>query len=68
MSQNVNFKLKEVINSTVDTRYKAKQPDNLASFYEKRNKDSSLVGRNSTYDVVGKRNYKTLFDDKKFKW
>lgn len=64
----MNFKLKEVIYSTVDTRLKTKQHDNLASFYEKRKNDSAHVGRNTTYDVVGKRDYKTLFDEKKYKW
>ncbi|AYN45052.1 se92 [Alphabaculovirus alterspexiguae] len=65
MSQ-LNFKLKEVINNTVDNKYQQQQ--SIASFYEQKKKDASQVGRSSTYDVVGKRNYKTLFDEKKYKF
>lgn len=67
MSQ-VNFKLKQVINNTVDNKLKTKGPDNLAAFYDKRKNDVAQVGRSTTYDVVGKRDYKTLFDEKKFKF
>ncbi|WBB27312.1 hypothetical protein [Mythimna sequax nucleopolyhedrovirus] len=72
MGDKMNFKLKEVINGTVDTKLKSKQQqqqqDNVASFYEKHKNDSARVGCSTTYDVVGKRNYKTLFDEKKYKW
>jgi hypothetical protein len=79
MSQQVNFKLKSVINSTVDTRLKnnngsggtssgSGNHESLSSFYEKRKNDSAHVGRNTTYDVVGKRDYKTLFDERKYKF
>ncbi|AAZ38278.1 ORF-112 [Agrotis segetum nucleopolyhedrovirus A] len=69
MSQ-INFKLKEVINNTVDTKLKdnSRRADNLASFYDKCKTDASRVGRSTTYDVVGKRDYKTLFDEKKYKF
>lgn len=71
MGDKMNFKLKEVINGTVDTKLKSKQQqqhDNVATFYEKHKNDSARVGCSTTYDVVGKRNYKTLFDEKKYKW
>lgn len=68
MSQ-VNFKLKEVINNTVDNKLKNYQhKQSIASFYEQTKNDASRVGRSSTYDVVGKRDYKTLFDEKKYKF
>ncbi|AUV65378.1 hypothetical protein [Alphabaculovirus myunipunctae] len=71
-NQQVNFKLKQVINNTVETRYKGNDKSHsqqsLSSFYEQRKADSSYVGRSTTYDVVGKRDYKTLFDEKKYKF
>ncbi|ABM45814.1 unknown protein [Spodoptera frugiperda multiple nucleopolyhedrovirus] len=67
MSQ-VNFKLKEVINNTVDSKLRNRNQDSLASFYEQKKNDVSYVGKNTTYNVVGQRNYKTVFDEKKYKF
>ena len=61
-----NFKLKEVINGTVDN--KLKPAKSLAAFYEQNKKDISYVGRVTTYDVVGQRNYKIVHEDKKYKF
>ncbi|AIZ48667.1 asb110 [Agrotis segetum nucleopolyhedrovirus B] len=68
MSQ-LNFKLKEVIDNTVNNKLRSKSnQDTLASFYDKRKSDVAQVGRSTTYDVVGKRDYKTLFDERKYKF
>ncbi|ACI28822.1 agip121 [Agrotis ipsilon multiple nucleopolyhedrovirus] len=68
MSQ-LSFKLGEVIDNTVDNKLRSKNNrETLASFYDKRKSDVAQVGRSTTYDVVGKRDYKTLFDEKKYKF
>ncbi|ADB84390.1 hypothetical protein [Apocheima cinerarium nucleopolyhedrovirus] len=72
MNSQVNFKLGAVINNTIDCKIKNKKDDynsqNLAAFYNKHKEDINKVGRSTTYDVVGGRNYKNHFDEKKYKF
>ncbi|ACO53485.1 unknown [Euproctis pseudoconspersa nucleopolyhedrovirus] len=65
----VNFKLKTLIDGAVDTKFKYELSvaKNLAEFYAKHKDDNDKVGRITTYDVVGRRNYAKKFDDKMFK-
>lgn len=71
MSKNVNFKLGAVIDTTVVKNLK-KSSDNksdLLSFYNNyKEKDENIVGRITTYDVIGQRNYKKYFEQSKFKF
>ncbi|UJZ89048.1 ac55 [Erannis ankeraria nucleopolyhedrovirus] len=68
MSQ-VNFKLGAVINNTIDCKIKnEKTTHNSTMFYNKHKEDINKVGRLTTYDVVGGRNFKSHFDEKKYKF
>nr|QYF10609.1 hypothetical protein [Buzura suppressaria nucleopolyhedrovirus] len=64
----VNFKLEKVIDSTVENKIKRKPSQNLMQFYVKYKEDTETVGRTTTYDVVGQRNYKEHFNEKKYKF
>ncbi|AXU41700.1 ORF105 [Spodoptera eridania nucleopolyhedrovirus] len=64
----LNFKLKEVINNTVDNKLMKSSSKSLAAFYDQKKKDESYVGRSTTYDVVGQRNYKSVYDERKYKF
>ncbi|AGR56797.1 ac55 [Hemileuca sp. nucleopolyhedrovirus] len=75
MSQEINFKLGKLIENTIDYKILKRKEKvssvstkNLASFYMKNKEDSNVVGRMTTYDVVGKRNYKEHFDETKYKF
>ncbi|AAY83977.1 ORF-46 peptide [Chrysodeixis chalcites nucleopolyhedrovirus] len=41
---------------------------NAADFYTKHKSDVAYVGRNTTYNVVGQRNYGKYFDEKTYKF
>ncbi|AAZ67414.1 orf43 [Trichoplusia ni single nucleopolyhedrovirus] len=41
---------------------------NAADFYSKHKADVAYVGRNTTYNVVGQRNYGKYFDEKTYKF
>ncbi|AIU41281.1 ac55 [Sucra jujuba nucleopolyhedrovirus] len=64
----VNFTLGKVIDNTVDSKIKKKPSENLIQFYAKYKEDSQKVGRTTTYDVVGQRNYKEHFNEQKYKF
>lgn len=79
---NVNFKLEKVITGTVMSRYQ--QQDNYKenkyngcqsstqrssyTFGCTNTTDVAGVGRTTTYDIVGKRDYKEFYNNKKFKF
>ncbi|QYC92790.1 AC55 [Trabala vishnou gigantina nucleopolyhedrovirus] len=68
MSQ-INFKLSRIIDKTIESNYKIKPAvENLAVLYAKCKEDINKVGRHTTYDVVGQRNFKNLFNEKKYKF
>lgn len=72
-SRQVDFKLGKVIDNTVDNKMKchatnSQKNTSLASFYKKYDEDAGKVGRTTTYDVVGQRDYKKHFDDKRYKF
>ncbi|QHB21693.1 ac55 [Artaxa digramma nucleopolyhedrovirus] len=70
MSNCLNFKLKSVIDNTVETKIKKNlsHAKSLSEFYAKHKEDSNMVGRVTTYDVVGQRDYKKQFDEKQYKF
>ncbi len=70
MSQ-LSFPLKNVINKTVDTKIKDSASASKQSsdqFYNKHKEDVAHVGRNTTYNVVGQRNFKNFFDEKQYRF
>ncbi|QED40570.1 hypothetical protein [Chrysodeixis includens nucleopolyhedrovirus] len=69
----LNFQLKNVINKTVDVKLNPYSSSNggtskESSFSTKHKEDVSFVGRETTYNVVGQRNYKSYFDEKKYRF
>lgn len=64
----VNFKLEKVIDDTVESKIKKKPAENLLQFYAKYKEDAKIVGRVTTYNVVGQRNYKEHFNEQKYKF
>ncbi|ABY65763.1 hypothetical protein [Orgyia leucostigma nucleopolyhedrovirus] len=76
-TKEINIKLGRIIDSAIDAKIKTTPmtssssttaAESLALFYVKRKEDSSRVGRSTTYDVVGQRNFKKYFDEKKYKF
>lgn len=61
--QKINFKLSQVIDNTVDKRIKK---ESIADYYRKHKEGSCRVGTTTTYNVVGRRDYKKL-DEKLYK-
>ncbi|AKC91716.1 ac55 [Lambdina fiscellaria nucleopolyhedrovirus] len=74
--RNVNFKLERVIENTVDAGMNTKQMQqkqkqkqvSLDKFYANYKNDVNKVGRTTTYDVLGQRNYKEHFNESKYKF
>ncbi|QEI03597.1 hypothetical protein [Rachiplusia nu nucleopolyhedrovirus] len=70
----LNFQLKNVINKTVDIKLKdnncspTTNKEYTSHFYNKHKEDVSYVGRETTYNVVGQRNFKNFFDEKKYRF
>ncbi|AXS67707.1 ASB110/ac55 [Cryptophlebia peltastica nucleopolyhedrovirus] len=65
----INFKLKEIINTTVDNKYGEKSTKiSLADFYKKHQEDIACVGKSTTYNCTGKRDYEKHLSDKKYKF
>ncbi|ABF47384.1 ac55-like protein [Clanis bilineata nucleopolyhedrovirus] len=72
-SRQVDFKLGKVIDNTVDNKMKCyaantQKNNSLASFYKQYEEDTGKVGRMTTYNVVGQRDYKKHLDDKRYKF
>ncbi|AAG53791.1 unknown [Helicoverpa armigera nucleopolyhedrovirus] len=65
----VNFKLGNVISNAVDSNMKCyEKKQSVAEFYAKHKEDTSKVGRTTTYNVTGERNYKLISDDQRYKF
>ncbi|AXU41497.1 AC55 [Alphabaculovirus altermyunipunctae] len=76
----VNFKLEKVIAGTIMNNYSDKRyahqfnaqrtATDFGSVYSVASSSHSInqIGRTTTYDVIGQRNYQTFYDSKKFKF
>ncbi|ABI35724.1 hypothetical protein [Ectropis obliqua nucleopolyhedrovirus] len=65
MSQ-LNIKLSKIIDGAVDSKIKKSSYNQV--YYDRRKEDVKSVGKATTYDVVGQRNYASHFNEKKYKF
>nr|AMO27730.1 hypothetical protein [Lymantria dispar multiple nucleopolyhedrovirus]QDE14914.1 ac55 [Lymantria dispar multiple nucleopolyhedrovirus]QDH05902.1 ORF57 [Lymantria dispar multiple nucleopolyhedrovirus] len=60
MDKKIHVKMENLISKTIDSKLKKnKAPETRVNVVHR-------VGRTTTYDAVGERNYKNFFDEKNF--
>ncbi|UOQ18834.1 hypothetical protein [Olene mendosa nucleopolyhedrovirus] len=60
MDKKIHVKMEKIISKTIDNKLKKnKAPETRVGGVDR-------VGRTTTYDAVGERNYKNFFDEKNF--